>query len=150
MAEDKALSRLEKLEAKMEKVKRQIALERRRESEKARKERTHRLIRRGGLVEMVLGENVDAGLLVGLLLAKKSMFENDSALSSEASEMKLRGDRLIAEREAAQKGGKKKDAEHGGTDESGRGGTSAGTSASGAGGARQDAQDAADGDARLH
>ena len=150
MAEDKALSRLEKLEAKMEKVKRQIALERRRESEKARKERTHRLIRRGGLVEMVLGENVDAGLLVGLLLAKKPMFEQDSALSSEASEMKLRGDRLIAEREAAQKGGNKKDAEHGGTDESGRGGTSAGTSAAGAGGARQDAQDAADGDAGLH
>lgn len=150
MAEDKALSRLEKLEAKMEKVKRQIALERRRESEKARKERTHRLIRRGGLVEMVLGENVDAGLLVGLLLAKKSMFENDSALSSEASEMKRHGDRLIAEREAAQKGGKKKDAEHGETDESSRGGTSAGTSAAGTGGARQDAQDAADGDAGLH
>lgn len=149
MAEDKALSRLEKLEAKMEKVKRQIALERRRESERARKERTHRLIRRGGLVEMVLGEDVDAGLLVGLLLAKKSMFERDSALSSEVSEMKLRGDRLIAEREA-QKGGRREHAEHGGTDESSRGGTSAGTSAAGTGGARQDAQDAADGDAGLH
>lgn len=132
--EEKALSRLEKLEARMEKVRRQIALERRKESERARKERTHRLIRRGGLVEMVLGEEVDAGLLVGLLLAKKSMFEKDAALSGEAREMKLRGDRLIAEREE-QKGGKKEHAEHGGTDESSRGGESAGDAAAGAGGA---------------
>lgn len=132
--EEKALSRLEKLEARMEKVRRQIALERRKESERARKERTHRLIRRGGLVEMVLGEEVDAGLLVGLLLAKKSMFEKDAALSGEAREMKLRGDRLIAEREE-QKGGKKEHAEHGGTDESSRGGESAGAAAAGAGGA---------------
>lgn len=144
-AEKRELSRLEKLEAKMAQVKRQLALERRKESERARKERTHRLIRRGGLVEMVLGEEVDAGLLVGVLLQHKHLFApaagadgTGAARSGEAYELKCRGDRLIAAREAARekaKGGGKKDAgtEHIGA---GSGGAeSAGAAAPGAGGA---------------
>ena len=131
---EKELSRLEKLEAKMAQVKRQIALERRKESERARKERTHRLIRRGGLVEMVLGEHVDAGLLVGVLLKNQQLFEEGSGQGGEAFELKRRGDGLIAEREA-KKGGGKEHAEHRDAGAGGRGAEGAGVSAEGAGGA---------------
>ena len=131
---EKELSRLEKLEAKMAQVKRQIALERRKESERARKERTHRLIRRGGLVEMVLGEHVDAGLLVGVLLKNQQLFEEGSGQGGEAFELKRRGDSLIAEREA-KKGGGKEHAEHRDAGAGGRGAEGAGVSAEGAGGA---------------
>lgn len=41
------------------------------ESDRKRKERTHRLIKSGGIVEMVLGSEVDKGLLTGLLLENK-------------------------------------------------------------------------------
>ena len=92
------LTKLEKLEAKMEKMKRQIAIERKKESDKKRRERTHRLIRHGGLIEMILGESVDAGTLAGLLSVKKDIFLSGTG---EALEWKRRGDRIIAEREAA-------------------------------------------------
>lgn len=131
---EKELSRLEKLEAKMAQVKRQIALERRKESERARKERTHRLIRRGGLVEMVLGEHVDAGLLVGVLLKNQQLFEEGSGQGSEAFELKRLGDGLIAEREA-KKGGGKEHAEHRDAGAGGGGEEGEGVSAEGAGGA---------------
>jgi len=92
------LTKLEKLEAKMEKMKRLIAIERKKESDKKRRERTHRLIRHGGLIEMILGESVDAGTLAGLLATKKDVFLSGTG---EALEWKRRGDRIIAEREAA-------------------------------------------------
>ena len=60
---NKELSHLEKLEARMAKLRMQIAKEKKKESAKVRKERTHRLIKKGGLVEMVWGDSVDAGLL---------------------------------------------------------------------------------------
>ena len=91
------LTKLEKLEAKLAQMKRQIALERKKESDKKRRERTHRLIRHGGLIEMILGESVDAGTLAGLLDMKKAVFLSGSG---EALEWKRRGDRIIAEREA--------------------------------------------------
>lgn len=99
-------SRLDKLEARMLKLRQMIAKEKRRDSEKKRKERTHRLIKRGGLVEMVLGDNVDAGLLTGLLAKNKALFEN--ATSPQAVELKAIGDRLISEQEAANKSNKAK------------------------------------------
>ena len=92
------LTKLEKLEAKLAQMKRQIAIERKKESDKKRRERTHRLIRHGGLIEMILGESVDAGTLAGLLDMKKAVFLSGSG---EALEWKRRGDRIIAEREAA-------------------------------------------------
>ena len=95
------LTRLEKLEARMAKLRRQMALEKRKESDKQRKERTHRLVRTGGLVEMVLGEDVDAGLLTGILMKSRSLFEQYD--SERSRELKAAGDRLIAEREAAAK-----------------------------------------------
>ena len=91
------LTKLEKLEAKLAQMKRQIAIERKKESDKKRRERTHRLIRHGGLIEMILGESVDAGTLAGLLDMKKAVFLSGSG---EALEWKRRGDRIIAEREA--------------------------------------------------
>lgn len=102
-------SRLDKLEARMLKLRQMIAKEKRRDSEKKRKERTHRLIKRGGLIEMVLGENVDAGLLTGLLAKNKALFEN--ATSPQAVELKAIGDRLISEQEAANKSNKAKASE---------------------------------------
>lgn len=91
------LTKLEKLEAKLAQMKRLIAIERKKESDKKRRERTHRLIRHGGLIEMILGESVDAGTLAGLLDMKKAVFLSGSG---EALEWKRRGDRIIAEREA--------------------------------------------------
>lgn len=91
------LTKLEKLEAKMAHMKRLIAIERKKESDKKRRERTHRLIRHGGLIEMILGESVDAGTLAGLLDMKKAVFLSGSG---EALEWKRRGNRIIAEREA--------------------------------------------------
>lgn len=92
------LTKLEKLEAKLAQMKRQIAIERKKESDKKRRERTHRLIRHGGLIEMILGESVDAGTLAGLLAVKKDVFLSGTG---EALEWKRHGDRIIAEREAA-------------------------------------------------
>ena len=97
-AEAHELTKLEKLEAKLAQMKRQIAIERKKESDKKRRERTHRLIRHGGLIEMILGESVDAGTLAGLLAAKKEVFLSGTG---EALEWKRSGDRIIAEREAA-------------------------------------------------
>lgn len=97
MAEEQ--SKLEKLVARAEKLKRQIALEKRKDSDKKRKARTHRLIREGGLVEMILGESVDAGLLTGLLESKKSLFDLNNTDNSEVRELKALGDRIIAEHE---------------------------------------------------
>jgi len=135
---DKELTHLEKLEARMAKLRMQIAKEKKKESAKQRKERTHRLIKKGGLVEMVLGDSVDTGLLVGLLDSRKDIFQDPE--SSQARDLKARGDRLIAERER-QKEVKKKDDSTG----SGIAGSSATASPAG-----QNAENAADGNARIH
>ena len=122
---DKELSHLEKLEARMAKLRMQIAKEKKKESAKVRKERTHRLIKKGGLVEMVWGDSVDAGLLVGLLDSRK---------------LKARGDRLRAERERGKEAHKK---DGGARAESA--GNPATTSTAG-----QNAENAADSYARIH
>lgn len=93
-------TRLERLEARMAAVKKQIAEERKKEAQKQRRERSHRLIRCGGLVEMILGENVDPGTLAGLLAVSKEAF---LAQNGEAQAWKRRGDAIIAEREAARR-----------------------------------------------
>ena len=137
---DKELTHLEKLEARMAKLRMQIAKEKKKESAKQRKERTHRLIKKGGLVEMVLGDSVDAGLLVGLLDSRKELFQNPE--SGNSRELKARGDRLIAEREH-QKEVKKQD------DSTGAGRELAGSQAA-ASPAGQNAENAANSYARVH
>lgn len=68
-------------------------------SEAERKARTRRLIQLGGLCQMVLGDTIDAGLLTGLLIKNKNIFENGNA------EIKLLGDTLISEKEEERKRG---------------------------------------------
>lgn len=135
---DKELSHLEKLEARMAKLRMQIAKEKKKESAKVRKERTHRLIKKGGLVEMVWGDSVDAGLLVGLLDSRRELIQNPE--SGQARELKARGDKLIAERERGKEANKK---------DAGTRGESAGNPAA-ASPAGQNAENAANSYARIH
>ena len=76
-----------------------------------RKVRNHRLIETGALVEKILGESVDKGILAGLLDKYKELFDGCGA----AYEIKLAGDSLIsrweAEKEAAKKATRRKLAE---------------------------------------
>lgn len=89
---------------KFEKAKKELELMRSRRSDAERKERTRRLINTGGLVHMVLGDEVDAGLLVGLLLKYKSIF----GTGMPDHELKKAGDAFINEREKAKKEAKLK------------------------------------------
>lgn len=76
-----------------------------------RRVRNHRLIEIGALVEKVLGESVDKGILTGLLDSNRELFNGSGA----AYEIKIAGDTLISrweeERKAAKKAGRKKLAE---------------------------------------
>lgn len=76
-----------------------------------RKVRNHRLIETGALVEKILGESVDKGILAGLLDKYKELFDGSGA----AYEIKIVGDSLIsrweAEKEAAKKAARRKTAE---------------------------------------
>lgn len=105
------LERLRKREAaaaeKFEKVKKELEALRSQRSDAERKERTRRLIHTGGLVYMVLGDDVDAGLLVGLLLKYKSIF----GTGTPDHELKMAGDAFISEREKAKKEAKLKSRE---------------------------------------
>ena len=55
-----------------------------------RRERTHKLIKLGGLCQMVYGTDIDAGLLTGILIKNKEVF------ASGDSEIKLLGDTCIS------------------------------------------------------
>lgn len=76
-----------------------------------RKVRNHRLIETGALVEKILGESVDKGILAGLLNKYRDLFGGSGA----AIEIKIAGDTLIsqweAEKEAAKAARKRKAAE---------------------------------------
>lgn len=76
-----------------------------------RKVRNHRLIETGALVEKILGESVDKGILAGLLDKYKGLFDGSGA----AVEIKIAGDSLIsrweAEKEAAKAARKRRAAE---------------------------------------
>ena len=61
-----------------------------------RKVRNHRLIETGALVEKILGESVDKGILAGLLDKYKGYFDGSGA----AMEIKIAGDTLISRWEA--------------------------------------------------
>lgn len=91
---DAATERLKKLREERKNLQTEIA-------ELERKARNHRLIEIGALVEKILGESVDRGILAGLLDREKNLFDG----SGNAYEIKLAGDSLIsrweAERQAA-------------------------------------------------
>lgn len=101
-------NKLEKLKVEFEKAQEKAReyelkaqLKKNKIAELERKERTRRLIQHGGLVEMVLGGNFDKGFLVGLLLENKEIFLNSSSAFTDDKnfQIKLKGDKLIAERE---------------------------------------------------
>lgn len=81
-----------------------------------RRVRNHRLIETGALVEKILGENVDKGILAGLLDKYKELFDGSGA----AYEIKIAGDTLISrweeERKAAKNRGRRKAEEADGND----------------------------------
>ena len=81
-----------------------------------RRVRNHRLIETGALVEKIIGENVDKGILAGLIDKYKDLFNGSGA----AYEIKIAGDTLISrweeERKAAKNRGRRKAEEADGND----------------------------------
>lgn len=67
-----------------------------------RRVRNHRLIETGALVEKILGESVDKGVLAGLLDKYKGLFDGSGA----AVELKIAGDSLISQWEAEKEAAK--------------------------------------------
>ena len=92
-------TKAELLQAKAKKYAEMAKKELKKESDRKRKERTHRLIKTGGIVEMVLGSEVDKGILTGLLLENKFLFSNN--LTDKAIELKRKGDSLLVEKEGS-------------------------------------------------
>lgn len=91
--------KVRKLEELIAKKKAELIREKGRLSQKARKERTRKLIQVGGLAEIAqLGES-DPGFLLGCLL-KAAQVETDSG---EWKILKAKGDSILKEREAARK-----------------------------------------------
>lgn len=69
-----------------------------------RKVRAHRLIETGAIVEKIVGENVDKGILAGLIDKYKYLFNGSGA----AQEIKIAGDTLISRWEEEKKAAKNK------------------------------------------
>lgn len=69
-----------------------------------RKVRAHRLIETGAIVEKIVGENVDKGILAGLIDKYKYLFNGSGA----AQEIKIAGDTLISRWEEEKKSAKNK------------------------------------------
>ena len=64
-----------------------------------RRVRNHRLIETGAIVEKILGENADKGILAGLLDKYKDLFNGSGA----GDEIKIAGDTLISRWEEEKK-----------------------------------------------
>lgn len=99
--ENAAAEKLKKLREERKELSMQLsALERR--------VRNHRLIETGAIVEKILGENVDKGILAGLLDKYKDLFNGSGA----GYEIKIAGDTLISrweeEKKAARGRGRRK------------------------------------------
>lgn len=71
-----------------------------------RKVRNHRLIETGAIVEKIIGENVDKGILAGLIDKYKYLFNGNG--SGAAQEIKIAGDTLISRWEEEKKAAKTK------------------------------------------
>jgi len=99
--ENAAAEKLKKLRVERKELSMQLsALERR--------VRNHRLIETGAIVEKILGENADKGILAGLLDKYKDLFNGSGA----GDEIKIAGDTLISrweeEKKAARGRGRRK------------------------------------------
>ena len=93
--ENAAAEKLKKLRVERKELSMQLsALERR--------VRNHRLIETGAIVEKILGENADKGILAGLLDKYKDLFNGSGA----GYEIKIAGDTLISRWEEEKKAAK--------------------------------------------
>lgn len=93
--ENAAAEKLKKLREERKELSMQLsALERR--------VRNHRLIETGAIVEKILGENADKGILAGLLDKYKDLFNGSGA----GYEIKIAGDTLISRWEEEKKAAK--------------------------------------------
>ena len=93
--ENAAAEKLKKLREERKELSMQLsALERR--------ARNHRLIETGAIVEKILGENADKGILAGLLDKYKDLFNGSGA----GYEIKIAGDTLISRWEEEKKAAK--------------------------------------------
>lgn len=93
--ENAAAEKLKKLREERKELSMQLsALERR--------VRNHRLIESGAIVEKILGENADKGILAGLLDKYKDLFNGSGA----GYEIKIAGDTLISRWEEEKKAAK--------------------------------------------
>lgn len=102
LAEEK-LRRAEEMMKKAQKAKENAKKQINQSKEIERKARNHRLILLGALVEMVLGRDVDKGLLTGLLIDNAALFSGDADLDEIAATLKYKGDSYISARESAKK-----------------------------------------------
>ena len=69
------------------KVQAKIAHDEQQKIDNERRKRTHRLIKRGALVEMILGNEIDENILAGFLLQMKKILTTDDAFYREFQEM---------------------------------------------------------------
>ena len=93
--ENAAAEKLKKLREERKELSMQL-------SELERRVRNHRLIETGAIVEKIIGENVDKGILAGLLDKYKDLFDGSGA----AYEIKIAGDTLISRWEEEKKAAK--------------------------------------------
>lgn len=116
MAQDKLREKLARLKAqeeentarenavaeklkKLREERRELSIQR---SALERRVRNHRLIETGALVEKILGENIDKGILAGLIDKYKDLFDGSGA----AYGIKIAGDTLISRWEEEKKAAK--------------------------------------------
>ncbi len=92
-------NRIKKLEEQVAKKRAELVRAKGRISEKERKARTRRLIQIGGLAEIAGLLEADSGFLLGVLLSAAET----SADSQFWKSLKIRGDVVLLEREAARK-----------------------------------------------
>ena len=93
------MDKISKLEQQIAKKKAELIREKGKLSQKARKERTRKLIQIGGLAEVAGLSDADAGFILGHMLRAKDIDEG----SGEYRSLKAKGDALLKEREAERK-----------------------------------------------
>ena len=93
------MDKISKLEQQIAKKKAELIREKGKLSEKARKERTRKLIQIGGLAEVAGLSEADAGFILGVFLKAKDIDQE----SGEYRSLKAKGEVVLKEREAERK-----------------------------------------------
>jgi hypothetical protein len=101
--DDKATARIKKLEEQIKKKQLALQLAQGRIKERARKQRTRRLIEIGGLADIAGVADTDPGALLGALCEVSKMLEDKLTYSK----MKVEGDKILSQREKDRKAQRK-------------------------------------------